>query len=190
MPICRIPSITSADGNIYKAYGGLRLKKFIDAFQKTDANGPVQNTFSLCNSDFTIAITKIANAITPALQGSSPGCVQYPLSDTGRNTPGVQPNCQAIDRVPCDVPGVGTCLASGYQENPLPECKDASSGLPLDPANPRVGNVPYSARPCWYLYYDTSATGCPVAHMGQRIAVLQQAMTTAPAGTLLAEVAQ
>jgi len=29
---CTIPSQKSTDGNIYKAYGGLRLKKFIDAF--------------------------------------------------------------------------------------------------------------------------------------------------------------
>jgi hypothetical protein len=48
-----LDSITSADGNIYKAYGGLRLKKFLDAFQKTNPQGTVQNTFSLCDADFT-----------------------------------------------------------------------------------------------------------------------------------------
>ena len=32
MPICTLPDQKSMDGNIYKAYGGLRLKKFIDAF--------------------------------------------------------------------------------------------------------------------------------------------------------------
>jgi hypothetical protein len=185
MPICTVPSIQSpAGGNIYKAYGGLRLKKFIDAFQKADIGGnPVQNTFSLCDADFTGAMTQIANAV---VQVFKPGCIQSPLVDTDPNTPGVQPKCQAIDRVPCDNPGLGTCLASGYQENPLPECKDVTSGLPLDPANPQVNNVPSSERPCWYLYYDTGATGCQGAYLGQRIAVLQRAMTTAPAGTVLA----
>ena len=48
MPICTVPSIKSADGNIYKAYGGLRLKKFLDAFQKTDSRAILFRTPSAC----------------------------------------------------------------------------------------------------------------------------------------------
>jgi hypothetical protein len=62
MPICSDPAQTSNDGNIYKAYGGLRLKKFIDAF---GSNGEV---FSICNSDFTNPMTRIGNTIVQALK--------------------------------------------------------------------------------------------------------------------------
>ena len=184
MPICSIPSIKSANGNIYKAYGGLRLKKFIDAFQKTDLqDNPIQNTFSVCNADFTDAMTQIANAVARVMR---PGCVQYPLVDTDPSTPGVQPECQAIDRIACDAPGQGNCLVSGYEENSRAECIDPTTGLPLDPTNPQVANVPDTARPCWYLYYDlTPTTGCADAYRGQRITVLRKTGEIAPAGTLL-----
>ena len=63
MPICTLPNQKSADGNIYKAYGGLRLKKFINAFKGTD-----ENVFSICNDDFTDAMTQIGNAIAKKLR--------------------------------------------------------------------------------------------------------------------------
>jgi hypothetical protein len=185
MPICSIPSIHAvSDNNIYKAYGGLRLKKFLDAFQKTDVNGPVQNTFSLCNADFTDAMTQIANAIAQVLK---PGCVQYPLVDGDPSTPGVQPECQVIDKIACGTPGnPPNCLASGYEEYSRPECIDPTTGLPLDPTSPPRDNVPDSARPCWYLYYDASVAGCPDTYNNQRITVLRPSGQTAPPGTLLA----
>jgi hypothetical protein len=69
MPICKVPSQTSADGNIYKAYGGLRLKEFVDSFQKTNSSGvPIRNTFSICKSDFTDAMTQIGQAIANVLK--------------------------------------------------------------------------------------------------------------------------
>jgi hypothetical protein len=190
MPICKVDSIKSADGNIYKAYGGLRLKKFLDAFQKTNPQGTVQNTFSLCNADFTTAMQQIANAIVQVLK---PGCVDYPLIDTqpapaaGQQRGPVQPECQVTDRIACDTPGQGKCLVTGYQENPLPECidKTVNPPAPLNPVNPALGNIPDSARPCWYLYYDKSPTGCPTSYLGQRITALRKSGTTAPAGTLL-----
>ena len=184
MPICSIPSIQSADGNIYKAYGGLRLKKFLDAFQKTYTTGPGQNTFSLCDDDFTTAMTQIGAATAMVLK---PACVQYLLMDTDSTTSGIQPNCQVTERIACDTPGMANCLPTGYEDSPRPECIDPTTGLPLDPANPRTGNVPDSARPCWYLLYDKeNVTGCPDAPNGQRISVLRPTGTTAPAGTLLA----
>jgi hypothetical protein len=184
MPICRVPSIQSEDGNIYKAYGGLRLKNFLDAFQKIDMRGnPVQNTFSVCNADFTIAMTAIANAIAQVLK---PGCVQYPLLDTDPSTPGIQPECQALECIPCDSPGTGNCLSNGYEDYARSECIDPTTGLPLDPTNPQTAKVPDSARPCWYLYYDPDPnTGCPNAYMNQEIAVLRKTGTTVPPGTML-----
>ena len=187
MPICTIPTQTSADKNIYKAYGALRNKKFLDAFAKTDTQGnPVQNVFSICNpANFTDAMTAIGNSIVQVLK---PGCVQYPLIDTDPITPGTQPECQVVDRISCDTPGAttpqGLCLTSGYVENPLPECMNGT--VPLTPTKPETNNVPDSARPCWYLYYDTSpTTGCPNAYLGQRITALRKTNQTAPAGTLL-----
>jgi len=178
MPICTVPSIKSADGNIYKAYGGLRLKKFIDAY---GANGQV---FSICNSDFTDAMTQIGNAIVRKLV---PGCVQYPLIDSDPDNDGVQPECQVMDRISCDTPGKDTCLQSGYQESRISECIDPTTQLPLNPDSPAVKNIPDGSRPCWYLIYDNNAnTGCPTAYKHQKIAALRKGDANAPAGTLLA----
>jgi hypothetical protein len=176
MPICTIPSQRSADGNIYKAYGGLRLKKFIDGF------GEHGQTSSICNADLTSAMTQIGDAIARPMVA---GCVPYPLMDTDPSTPGIQPYCDVLDRIPCDTPGQVDCLVSGYQENFLPEC--AASGLPLDPANPQTAHIPDFGRPCWYLSYDTASfSGCPDAPRGQKISALRPTGTVAPAGSLLA----
>ena len=184
MPVCTVPASKSADGNIYKAYGGLRLKKFLDAFQKKDMQGNlIPNTFSLCNTDFSPAMTAIANAIVQVLK---PGCVQYPLIDTNPAAPGIQPECQVIDRIPCDRPGTGTCLQTGYEEYSRPECIDTTTGLPLNPQSPAIDNIPDAARPCWYLYSDPDPNkGCPDVYMNQRITVLRPQGTNAPAGTVL-----
>jgi hypothetical protein len=184
MPICTIPSQKSADGNIYRAYGGLRLKKFIDAYKKDND----QNTFSICNSDFTSAMTQIGNAIVKVLK---PGCVNYPLIDTDASTPNVvEPECQVLDRISCDKPNVDRCLSSGYEENRLLECIDPNTQRPLIPANAtsaqELNKIPDSSRPCWYLAYDKTPTGCPEAPNGQRILALRPSGTVAPAGTLLA----
>jgi len=179
MPICTVPSIKSADGNIYKAYGALRLKKFIDSY------GDNGQTFSICNSDFTDAMTQTANAIAKKMKA---GCVNDPLVDTNPDLPGIQPDCQATDRIPCDTPGKGGCLQTGYQETPISECIDPSTGNPLNPANPALNNIPNSEpnRPCWYLVYDMDPnTGCPDAVGHQRISTLRNDNLTAPAGTLL-----
>jgi len=181
MPICTVPTQKSLDGNIYKAYAGLRLKKFLDAFARND-----QNVFSICNPDsFTFAMTSIGSALVQVLK---PACISFPLLDTDPNTPGIQPECQVVDEIACDTPGAttaqGLCLATGYAENSLPECMNGTD--PLDPTNPQINNVPDSARPCWYLYYDGNpVTGCPDAPNYQRITALRKTGQTAPAGTLL-----
>ncbi|MGO9289129.1 MAG: hypothetical protein ACLQIJ_10290 [Polyangia bacterium] len=179
MPICWNPTVQASDGNIYKAYGGLRHNKFVSAFGNNGAR------FSICNQDFTGAMTQIGTAIAQALK---PGCVQYPLIDTNPNVDGVQPECQVVYKIACNTPGQGTCLSTGYSQHTLPECIDPTTGNPLVPATPATGNIPDSARPCWYLLYDNnSVTGCPSAYMNQRITALRPStQPQAPAGTLLA----
>jgi hypothetical protein len=188
MPICWDPAQKSADGNIYKAYGGLRLKQFIDAFGD---NGKV---FSICNSDFTNAMHQIGDAIVQKLK---PGCVAYPLIDTDPTTPITEPECQAIELVPCGNPGVGDCLENGFKETRLFECKDSNENI-LDPASldssfssqaqvdAAFATVSQDSRPCWYLAYDLNPiTGCPNVFKGQRISVLRKTGQVAPPGTFL-----
>jgi len=172
MPICNNSSIRSADGNIYKAYGGLRQKKFIDAY------GPNGKVFSICNGDFTDAMTQTGAAILQALES---GCLLYPLVES--DSPNVQPQCEVFVRTWCQSPGQGDCLQSGYQETRIPECKDSSSGLPPDPKNPQFNAVPDASRPCWYLFSDP-ISGCS-STSGQRISALFQADQPAPPGWTL-----
>jgi len=187
LPICTIPdSPKDSAGNIYKAYGGLRLKAFLDAFNQKDAEGNIQpNMFSICNSDFTDAMKQIGNAIVNVLK---PDCVNYPLIDTDPNTPGTQPQCQVFDRTSCDTPGTEDCPQTGYTDTSLIECKEGS-GNPLDPYAPGLGSVANddTHRPCWYLVYDNDPnTGCPAAPINQKIAALRKDNSKAPAGTRLA----
>jgi hypothetical protein len=169
MPICQDPNQTSADGNIYRAYGGLRLKQFIDAF------GDKGQVSSICNSDFTNAMQQIGNALAKVLK---PGCVQDPLTDMDPNTPGIQPQCQVTDRQPCSPVG-GACLQPGFIETPLNECKNSQGNI-LDPTNPQLASVSENSRPCWYFSYDTT---CSTA---QSISALRKTGVGAPAGTFLA----
>jgi hypothetical protein len=176
MPICWDPAQKSADGNVYKGFGGLRLKQFIDAF------GTKGQTFSICNSDFTNAMQQIANAIVQVLK---PGCVDFPLIDTDATTPITEPECQVVDRTPCSPAGVGNCLQTSVTETRMNECKDAS-GKNLDPSSPALATVSEGSRPCWYLSYDTnSVTGCPNSFKGQRITALRKTGQIAPPGTYL-----
>jgi hypothetical protein len=180
MPICTLPDQKSDDGNIYKAYGGLRLKKFIDAFKGKD-----ENVFSICNNDFTIAMTQIGNAIAQKLR---PGCVQYPLIDTNPGNGKLDPECQVQDRIPCDKPGEGKCFQNGYEQQTLVECKD-SAGNALDPSTAKnnLTKIAEDKRPCWYLSYDPDKiVGCPDAFQNQKISALRKSGTVAPPGTLLA----
>ena len=176
MPICWNSTVKASDGNIYKAYGGLRHNKFVTSFGNNGAR------FSICNQDFTGAMTQIGQAIAQALK---PGCVLFPLIDTNPTADGVQPECVVKDEVACSPPG-GNCQTDGYVETTLPECIDPNTQLPLNPTNPALANIPDSGRDCWYLYYDkTPVTGCAEAPNGQRITALRKTGTTAAPGTLL-----
>jgi hypothetical protein len=175
MPICTLPNVKAPDGNIYKAYGGLRLKRFIEGF---GANGRV---YSLCEPDLAPVMTEIGNRIGIAVaQKLWPACIPSPLMDADEDLPGVQPDCVISEGQPCDTPGSGRCLSTGYEETALPQCVD-SMGDPLNPASPSLNDVPNDDdhRPCWYLIYDQDpSTGCPNAAHGQRISVLRPADAT------------
>jgi hypothetical protein len=179
MPICSIPDVKSADGSIYKAHGGLRLKKFIDAF------GDNGKTYSICNNDFTDAMTQIAEAI---VKMSASGCVDHPLADANVEREGVQPDCQVQERIPCENPGTSNgeldCLPTGYEQRVLLECKDAA-GLALNPENPLPDSIPEEKRPCWTFSHDTSLQGCGGTSQGQKISVLSRSGTVEPPGTML-----
>ena len=175
LPICELAPNASADGTSYKAYGGLRLKQFMDAF------GDHGQTFSICNPDYTAAMTQFGDAIVKVLK---PACLDSPLIDIDPSTPEIDPECQVIEQIRCETPGQGACLVSGYQERSFSECRD-SQGNRLDPADPQLDSVPEDGRPCWYLFYDTSAAGCPTTPNGARILVLRKPGTIAPPGSLL-----
>jgi hypothetical protein len=146
--------------------------------------------------------TDLSVSLAGSLAGPRPACVDFPLIDTVSSTPGIQADCQVRDRGPCSTPGTNGCSTTGYKEAFLPECKDAQ-GSPLDPASLDPGaasqplhtqaqidavlaTVSENSRPCWYLSYDNSASGCATAYNGQRISVLWPTGTVPPAGSILA----
>jgi hypothetical protein len=80
----------------------------------------------------------------------------------------------------------------------LPECKDALGSI-LDPSSldPNVvgqaqvdatlgAHISQASRPCWYLSYDNSASGCASSYKGQKISALYPEGTVALPGTMLA----
>jgi len=176
LPICEHPVDASADGNTFKAYGGLRLKQFIDAYK----GGYDENTFSICNQDLTAAMTQFDLFVWDPRRP----CIDSPLIDTDPSTPEIDPECQVIEQRQCGTPGQGACLPSGYQEQSIPECRD-TQGNRLDPANPQWDSVSDDNRPCWLLDYDRSPAGCPTSPNGARILVLRKEGYVAPPNSLL-----
>jgi hypothetical protein len=146
------------------ATGGLRNAAFVDEF---GANGL---KFSICERDFSNAMTSIGGAIAKKLQNL---CVDYKLVDTDEVTPDVQPDCHVAWRTPGPDPKDATRTI--YQDGPpLVPC----------PAGATNGNV---ATDCWQLLADKQK--CPVT--GQWLSVLRTAEEIAqnpriPAGTKIA----
>lgn len=110
----------SANG---QATAALRVKEFVEAF------GQSGNYFSICQDDFRPAMKAIGEKVAARL--STP-CIGGQLMDMDLQKPGVQADCQVVDRVPMQ----GT--ATGYQDTPLPNCA-------------LNGNRP----PCWDLAQDS-----------------------------------
>ncbi|HXU80173.1 MAG TPA: hypothetical protein VN914_02175, partial [Polyangia bacterium] len=95
-PICQ-----SSNG---EAMAGLRLKQFVESF------GAAGSFFSICQDDFSPSLKRIGQQVAGRL--GTP-CVSAPIVDSKPADPGVQPDCQVIDRVP---------RAGGYADEPLPPC--------------------------------------------------------------------
>jgi hypothetical protein len=171
-PICYDPAHfkesdwTTFDANDagWGATGGLRNAAFVDQFR---ANGL---KFSICEPDFSNAMTSIGTSIAKKLQNL---CVDYKLVDTDEVTPGVQADCHVAWRVPG--PDPKDASRTVYQDgSPLVPC----------PAGAANGNV---TTDCWQFLVDKQT--CPVT--GQLVSVLRTAAEVAqdprvPAGTKIA----
>ena len=162
---------------------------------------PAQNQGPVCQAASTVAPSTPEQQTDVSVKLPGPACISFPLIDTVSSAPGVQPDCQVYDRSPCATPGTNGCSTAGYNYTFLTECKDAQ-GLFLDPASLDPGtdtqplhtqaqidsvlaSVSENSRPCWYLSYDNSASGCATAYNGQRISALWPTGTVPPAGTIL-----
>ncbi len=160
-PVCydpqHMPSAASADPATgfdssaagWGATGGLRMSAFVDEF------GDNGLKFSICQTDFSASLQKIGNAMAKHQQNL---CVGYTLLDTDVNTPGLQPDCRVVYRIPEVDPANPNNII--YQEN--------SASMPQCPVGATQGNVDAD---CWQLGNDT--TRCPIN--GQTISVLRTA---------------
>jgi hypothetical protein len=125
----------------YGAGPGLRESAFIDEF---GANGL---KFSICETDYSGAMSEIGNAIAIKLQNL---CVDYKLVDTDPSTPGIQADC----RVAYDILGANGVYQSGAEV--LPQCAPGSTPDTI-------------ASDCWQLVNDN--VKCPV--LGQLVNALR-----------------
>jgi hypothetical protein len=130
------------------ATGGLRMSAFVDEF------APNGLKYSICQPDYSAAMSAIGNVIAKKLQNV---CVNATLLDTDLNAPGLQPDCRVAYAIPDPTTGIATELPA------MPQC---------DPTVAVDANQP--TRPCWKLTYDT--TRCPGAQgagVGQIVNVVE-----------------
>ena len=111
-------------------------------------------TFSICQADFSDSMSQIGTVLAKHLTNL---CVDYKLYDTDTTTPGLQPSCRVVYRVPDTTTTPGTLQ---WHENP--------SSLPQCGPNDTSATVAVGAD-CWRLTPD--ATKCPTT--GQLIEVVR-----------------
>jgi hypothetical protein len=143
------PATFDADAWGWGAQGGLRISAFVDEF---GVNGL---KFSICERDFSQALWVFGdNSLVKTLQNL---CIDAKLMDVDRVTPGLQPDCRVVYRVPqID----STTNKITYTES--------SQSLPICPAGATPDTI---TADCWKLVIDNSK--CPVA--GQLISVVRTA---------------
>jgi hypothetical protein len=113
----------------------LRVQNFIGAF-------PDRNSFStICNTDFSDALTNIANLIKEVIGDP---CIEGNLKDTNPSTPAVDPDC-----VVSQVTDPGT---PQEMEKILPECTPTGPGT-------------HSNTPCWYFDVDNTQCASTPSHL-------------------------
>jgi hypothetical protein len=169
-PVCYDPNHLPTNRNVFDptaarwgATAGLRAAAFIDEF---GANG---QKFSICQPDFSAAMSVIGTSLAKKLQTL---CIDDKLLDQDTATPGLQPACRAVYRTPVPDPS-DPSKVTYYQ---------SATSLPTCPAGATSGKV---SEDCWQLVND--AANCPVR--GQLVNVLRTAANLAagplPAGTVL-----
>jgi hypothetical protein len=154
-PVCYDPDHEPADPTKFDAdawgwgaQGGLRISAFIDEF---GVNGL---KFSICERDFTRAMWPFTDTIAVKLQNL---CIDAKLMDVDPATPGLQPDCRVVYRVPEADSTTGKVT---YTES--------SQSLPICPAGATPDTI---TADCWQLVIDN--TKCPVN--GQLISVVRTA---------------
>ncbi len=150
-PLALLPScMATINGNPAIGRPAVRLASFIQAF------GDRGRFYSICQSDYSAALTDIGktlfNAISPCLEG--------PIDDTDADTtnPGIQLQCTVSDVQEADT---GSSV-----ETVMPACPMS------DPATP----APSGPRPCYW--FDKNTTSCPAPDTGYELNVVR---TTPPA---------
>jgi hypothetical protein len=142
------PDAFDANAWGWGAQGGLRMSAFIDQF---GANGL---KYSICERDYAEAMRGIGNAIVRKIQNL---CVDAKLKDVDPVTPGLQPDCRVVYRVPTLDPQTQQLT---FAENPqsLPVCQPGATPDTV-------------TSDCWQLVSDP--TRCPTN--GQLISVVRTA---------------
>jgi hypothetical protein len=166
-PVCYDPDHEPADPNTFDvdawawgARGGLRISAFIDEF---GSNGL---KYSICDRDFSRALWAFGGPTEKKLQNL---CIDAKLMDVDPATPGLQPDCRVVFRIPHTD---ATTNKVTYTESPqsLPMCQPAATSDTI-------------ASDCWQLIIDNAK--CPLT--GQLVTVLRTAAEIAdgrlPAGT-------
>ena len=143
------PAMFDADAWGWGAQGGLRISAFIDEF---GVNGL---KFSICERDFTRAMWMFGS--TSGVKHLQNLCINAKLMDVDPVTPGLQPDCRVVYRVPQIDSTTGKLT---YTES--------SQSLPICPPGATPDTI---TADCWKLVIDT--TKCPVS--GQLISVVRTA---------------
>jgi hypothetical protein len=166
-PVCYDPNHMPANADVYDpvaagwgATAGLRESAFIDEF---GVNGL---KFSICQPDYSAAMTKIGDSIAKKSQNL---CIDDKLLDADPATPGLQPDCT-----------VNFCLPSTDPSDlskAIYVCDPAA--VPVCPAGATQGSV---AVDCWQL--DSDLTRCPDSYNGQLVTVLRSALSIKAAPVL------
>ena len=143
------PAIFDADAWGWGAQGGLRISAFIDEFGQNGLKS------SICERDFSQAMWMFGDTIgVKRLQNL---CINAKLMDVDPVTPGLQPDCRVVYRLPQIDSTTGKVT---YTES--------SQSLPMCPAGATPDTV---TADCWKLVIDTAK--CPVN--GQVISVVRTA---------------
>jgi hypothetical protein len=158
-PLALLKSCSATiNGNPAIGRPAVRLASFLRHF------GSRGRFYSICQSDYSAALTDIGrtlfNAISPCLEGP------VKPTDTDPKNPGTQLECSVTD-----VQNAGT---STETSSIIPACKMQDAKTP-DPAG---------ARPCWWV--DNNTTSCPAPDTGFELH-LERTQPPAPGTTIDAQ---